>query len=274
MRHCVFLLAVLICFSGCSDIRTNLVKKEVNRYKGVQLLRKMGEAHQISTWDSVATYSVYFQEHFYGKIGQMANPFPDEITKMELDYIPGTFNGRITFLSGEWQSQVWGVSEGATYEKVTLLDSTEFVKNKDAAFWVPTYQYFIEFPARIQEATAVGYAGQKEVNQQICEGIMVSWGTLEPQRKVDQYLIWVNQTTHQIVKIEYTIRELNSLLKGAVYFKDYATINGLLIPTRMPVESNLVRNGMLHEMRLDSIQFDIIPQAALRPTPVSVEKSN
>ena len=274
MRIGILLTLVLTFIWGCSDIRTTVVKKEVNRYKGVQLLRKMGEAHHIKAWTSIATYSVYFQEHFYGKIGQMANPYPDEITKMELNYIPGTFDGRMTFLTGQWQSLVWGVTEGNTYEKSAILDTVAFIKNKDAAFWVPTYQYFIEFPARIQEATAVGYAGEKEVNQQICEGIMVSWGSLQPQRKVDQYLIWVNQTSHQIVKIEYTIRELNSLLKGAVYFKDYITINGLLLPTRMPVESNVVRNGMLHEMRLDSIQFNTVTREELRPSQASVEKLN
>ena len=271
MWKSVYIVFMLIFMLGCADIRTSVVKKEVNRFQGIQLLRAMGEAHHIGSWDTISTYRVYFQDHFFGKVGAFGNPFPDEVTAMQLDYIPGTFDGRIAFLSGTWRERQWGIMSWQTYEKDSALDSVIFKKNKDARFWIPTYQYFLEFPARIQEATAVGYAGQKQIGDFSCEGIMVSWGTLAPQRKTDQYLIWTDKTSHRIIKIVYTIREMNTFLKGAVYFNDYEIWNGLLLPMRMPVESNLVRDGMLHEMRIDSILFDVIPPADLRPEMTEIE---
>ena len=108
------------------------------------------------------------------------------------------------------------------------MNKVVFEKHKDAYFWTPTYQYFIEFPMRIQEANAVSYAGQKEINEKLCEGILASWNTTKPQKKTDQYLIWIDPATNRIEKLEYTIREVMSFVTGAALFKDYKNYNGIL----------------------------------------------
>lgn len=258
---------IIIITFACADLRTGKVKKDPQEDKGMELLAAMAEAHHVKAWDSVQTYSVFFQDHFYGRIGKLANPFPEEVMRMCLDYVPGIFHGRICFESGAWNKNQWVIFSDQTYENVNQSDTLRSSKNKDIRFWVPTYQYFVEFPARIGEATAIGYLGEKQIGNENCEGVMVSWETLKPQRDIDQYIIWLDHASHQIVKIEYTIREVNTPMKGAVYFKDYKLYNGLLLPSRMPVESNLVRDGMLHEMRIDSIHFNEISVETLEPSP-------
>lgn len=267
MKAILFISLSLILVFSCADLRTDVVKKEMNEDKARELISAMEKAHRIDQLDSIQTYSIFFQDHFYGRIGKVANPFPEEITKMRLDYLPGDFNGRITFQEGEWKGKQWGFFSNHSYENINHSDTLQYSKEKDIRFWVTSYQYFLEFPARIAAATAIGYVGEKQIGQFACEGIMASWGTLEPQRKIDQYVIWVDTETHRIVKINYSIREVNTMVKGGVYFKGYESFNDLLLPTRMPVESNMVRDGMLHEMRIDSVHINEITKASLEPEP-------
>ena len=109
---------------------------------------------------------------------------------------------------------------------------------------------------RIQEATAIDYAGQRVINDIKAEGVLASWNTLEPQSNIDQYLIWIDPKTHRIVKVEYTIREMYSFISGAAYFNKYKKFDGILLPTEMPVESNLVRNGLLHTMGISDFRAE------------------
>ena len=264
MRIFQILFLTLLLTNSCADLRTKAAKKNTDEAKAKRLLKEMGAAHGIQNWDKMATYTVEFEDQFYGKIGKKANPYSDSLTTFELSYVQKSFDGRMSFTSGEHSGKTWGIQSWNTYE---FNESGEavFVKNEDAYFWVPTYQYFIEFPLRIQEATAVNYAGEQTINGKVCEGILASWETTKPQKKIDQYLIWIDKDTKRICKLEYTIREVMSFIKGAVYFNDYVDYNGILLPSSLPVESNLVKNGYMHIMRIISFRPDIYGIEELRP---------
>ena len=53
-----------------------------------------------------------------------------------------------------------------------------------------------------------------------------------------------------------------SFITGAVYYKDY---NGIILPSSLPIESNLVKNGYMHEMRIKSFRPDIYWVEELQP---------
>lgn len=264
MRIFQLLFLTLLLTNSCADLRTKVAKKNIDEAKARRLLKEMGVAHGIQNWDKMATYTVEFEDQFYGKIGKKANPFSDSLTTFELSYVQKSFDGRMSFTNGQESGKTWGIQSWNTYE---FNESGEaiFVKNDDAYFWVPTYQYFIEFPLRIQEATAVNYAGEQTINGKVCEGILASWETTKPQKKIDQYLIWIDKDTKRICKLEYTIREVMSFIKGAVYFNDYVDYNGILLPSNLPVESNLIKDGYMHIMRIKSFRPDIYGIDELRP---------
>jgi len=254
------LLISAILFVNCSDLRTKTVKRDFNEMKGRQLLVEMGKAHGIENWQKISTYSVDFEEEFFGKLGERSSPYPETKTKLRLDYVPNTFNGRMTQKSGK----ISGIQSWKTYH-FSSNDDVVFEKDEDAYFWLPTYQYFIEFPLRIQNANAIAYAGEKEIDGVICDGILASWNKTKPQRKIDQYLIWIKRDTKQIFKLEYTIREVFTFIKGAAYFKDYKSYDGLLLPSSFPVESNLVKEGLLHEMRILNFERNQLDKEILEP---------
>jgi hypothetical protein len=264
-----FLLAIGV--SGCigffhlADLRTETAKNSTNDQKARELIALMAEAHNISAWDSISTYRASFDDEFYGLVGKNGNPFPNNKGVFDLEYIPGSFDGRMVFTEGEYKGKTWGIQSWKTYTSENG-NMPVFKQNNDIYFWLPTYQYFIEFPLRIQEATAFTYAGTQTIGGIACEGVVASWNNTAPQKGIDQYLIWLDAKTHHIVKMEYTIRELYNFLTGAAHFRDYKNFDGILLPTYLPVESNLVGKGKwLHEMRIEGFVADPVPASDLRP---------
>ena len=261
----IFIGVVAVMLFGTADLRTDIAKQNPSEQKARFLLEEMAKAHQIQHWEDVSTYTVRFQEEMFGTIGKSSNPFPEDKTQFDLSYIPKSFDGRLSFVDGPNQGQTWGIQSWQTYTQESGADPL-FAKNKDIFFWVPTYQYFIEFPLRIMNANAFSYAGKKTINGRACEGFVASWDTTEPQRHIDQYLIWLDADTKRIVKLEYTIREMFNFLTGAAYYTEYKDFDGILLPTKMPVESNLLGQGKyLHQMDILNFEKNTLPESKLRP---------
>lgn len=263
----LFLLC-LILLSGCvnifklSDLRKGNDISD-NEAKVKQLMAEMGKAHGISHWSDFETYQVIFEDEFYGFIGKQGNPFKEQKIELSLNYIPKTFNGQLEILSGKEKGDIWGMQEWETYTKNSAGEAV-FKKDKNIEFWVPTYQYFIELPNRIQEANQLAYAGQKVINGINCEGVLASWKSTAPQKDIDQYIIWINADNKQIIKVEYTVRDMYKFITGAAYYEDYKNYEGVLLPSKMPVESNLVK-GLLHTMQIKDLKINQLDKESLLP---------
>ncbi|MDW3196760.1 MAG: hypothetical protein R8G66_30570 [Cytophagales bacterium] len=254
-RKILFGLLIILIIVGAvkyftlSDLRARYNLPADDPEKVQSLLASMANAHQTQLWENLETYEVSFSEEFYGFIGKVGNPFSDDQTTLSLKYLPAEYTGQLTFDDGEDQGLTWGIQDGQTY---TMTNDKQVTADDDVniLFWLPTYQYFIEFAWRIQEATHFQYMGMHEINGQTCEGILASWNTVEPQQDIDQYIIWLNKSTGRIVKIEYTIRDMYPFLTGAASLENYQDFDGILLPTEFPVESNLVPEGLLHTMKI------------------------
>ncbi|MFT7158005.1 MAG: hypothetical protein ACI8Q1_003031 [Parvicella sp.] len=268
----IFYFSLILIIQSCSlhvmrvsDLRTELAKVQSDESKAKALIIEMGAAHRIDNWKLMDTYSVSFSDVFYGFMGKQAHNYKEDSVAFRLSYIPGTFDGRLDFLSGKANGNTWGIQSWNSYEMEAESSTANFKKNKDITFWLPTYQYFIEFPLRIQSATAFAYAGEQEIDGQACDGVVASWNTVEPQKKIDQYVIWISKKTKRIVKLEYTIREAYKFLTGAVYYNNYKEYNGIILPSELPVLTNLVKEGYLHKMRIHNFKADSLTIKDLRP---------
>lgn len=251
---------------GCkiADLRTPAVNENIDDSKGRVILKAAAQAHGVSNWEKYATYEVDFNDQFFGFVGKNGNPFPNNEANLKLQYIPNTFNGRGIFTKGKWEGDIWGIQSWQTYE-IDKGEEIEFEKEKDILFWIPTYQYFIEFPLRIQSASLISFAGTAEVEGKTCDLVFASWNTPAPQKDVDQYLIYIDQDSKLITKIDYTIREVYTWLTGTVYFKEMQEVGGIQFPFYMPVESSLVKKGLLHEMRIKKVAFNTVSKDELLP---------
>ena len=268
--YSVTVLLILLFVVGCvnffklSDLRTSGYQYPSDVAKAKQLLEEMGKAHNIAMWDSIETYTVTYEDEFYGFLGKQGNPFNEQEMKFSLTYIPKTFNGQLEILNGKEKGQIWGMQNWKTYWKNDNGTITP-QKDKDMKFWIPTYQYFVELPLRIQEASTIDYIGKNQIEGIEVEGVFASWNTVEPQKDIDQYILWLDASSKRIVKVEYTVRDAYRFIAGAAIYQKYVDYDGFLLPSEMPVESNLLKDGYLHKMNISSFTPNTVDKKLLMP---------
>ena len=100
------------------------------------------------------TYEIQMHDQFFGLVGKSGNPYPKNEAHLTLQYIPNTFNGRGFFTKGKKKGEMWGIQSWKTYSQKPN-EKVVWKYDKDIEFWLPTYQYFIEMPSRLKEATIV-----------------------------------------------------------------------------------------------------------------------
>lgn len=264
----LFILITLTQF-GCvnifqySDLRPieYIYPNDVNKAK--LLLQEMGIAHRNHLWDSIETYNVDFGEESFGFLGKKSSPFKELNMQFSLSYVPKTEIGLVRILSGKEQGKVWGVQNSDTYQ---VIDGQIVPTiNNEYRFSINAFQYFIELPNRITEATVLDYLGTQIIDGIMTEGIILSWNTLDTQKGIDQYAIWLDSNTKQIVKVDYTIREKFKFVKGEAYYKDYKEFYGFLLPTVIESKSNIKKNGYLHIKKIYGFTPNVLTIDYLQP---------
>lgn len=262
----VSLTIMVVLFFSCkiTDLRPDGYAYANDIARAKQLIEEMGKAHQIDNWNNLETYNIIFEGEFYGFLGKRSNPFKEQKIEVSLNYIPNTNDGQLKILSGKEKNEIWGIQSGQTY----YLDEKGkpiIKENKDMKFHIPTYQYFIEFPRRIQEATSIDYLGTKMIDGVKSEGIIASWNTVAPQKNLDQYIIWIDAESKRIIKIAYTIRNQFRFVSAEAYFQDYKNYGRIILPSRMPVKSNLSRKGYLNKISIKGFTPNKVSSSSLYP---------
>ncbi len=254
MRLFVSFILMVGLFGSClTDLRPKGKIEGRTRNPEITLL-KVAKAHGYQSWSRNRSFQCIVQDSFVGWIGKKSSPFSESVVFLDADYKTGTGNGKLTIVSGEDSSEVWHYNNGLSYKsKEPQLMLTQ-VEDNNIDFWVPTYAYFIEFPFRILEADALEHLGSKRIGDKRYTKILASWNTVEPQKDIDQYLIYLDENQH-IAWIEYTIRDQYPFLKGrAVY--DYQKIDGVLVPKQIRIYSNISgKRNMLHQINISNFQY-------------------
>ncbi len=254
------LLLVVISLTGClSDLRNEFIKSDeynplIQSSEGKKYLAKVAEASGEHVWKYVEKYEVDFNDSFNGLIGSLAKPYKDKEVDMLLEYSPKAFGGKMTLKNPKQLDEVWIYEDGKTL-KIKSDSTSNYKTNKKIKFWVPTYQYFIEFPFKIREATNVSYAGKAKHAGKEYDLVLASWNDLKPQKEIDQYLLWINPENNRIEILEYTIREQYGFIKGVAFYEDYFEKNGVWFPAKIKVRSNREKGNFMHVMSINDVRF-------------------
>jgi len=262
----ITLTVTFFVLAGCklADIRTEEMQSQPDEAKGKMLLDKMAVRHNSAKWISFETYSLHVTDKFYGMLGNIAAPFPKATGEFQMDLIPNTFTNRATFTDEKWKNKVWGIQSWKTYSGDT--DGVTFDKKNDKIieFWLPTYQYLLELPNRIVEGDVIRYAGSRIVKDRSYELVFVSWKTDAPQKDIDQYMLWLDATTHQLEYVQYTVRDQGRIINATLEFAKYHTVEGLLIPKEMHVRFNDKKEGKkLHSVYVKDVVLNKVQRADL-----------
>jgi hypothetical protein len=130
-------------------------------------------------------------------------------------------------------------------------------------------------PFRVGDAGIVAHAGQRTLGEHSYDLIYVTWGRAEPQRHVDQYVLWVRRADTVLEFAEYTVRDIAPFMVGCVHYEDLRQVSGITIPHRLTLGDCPGKPGMLHRQTVESVQFlPALPVSELVPEPARRSKKD
>lgn len=267
-RIVLIILLVGILFTSClTDLRTKedilfLTQKNVSNIDNPRvLLEEASRKHGLERWKELSTISVSVQDTFMGFIGKQASPFKEISVNFNLSFIPGKYTGQLNIQSGKESGKTWGIVDGETY-KIEKDKEAYYRKSKKTKFWIPTYQYFVELPFRILEADTLVYLGLADRNNKKYKRVLASWKTVEPQKDIDQYVVWINDQL-MIDFVEFTVRDEYGFIKGAASYLGFDDFENIMLPSSIQIFGNVTGKNVLHQMQFDHYEFDAVDKSLL-----------
>ncbi|MFT5822230.1 MAG: hypothetical protein ACI8ZM_003486 [Crocinitomix sp.] len=273
------LISSVLLMTGCmANLRPSLVKKSPNstelENKGKEILQKAYDAHGSENLLKHEVYRFTATDDWKGMLGTIGKIWPEKNTEMEIKFAVNTFDAQVKFMSGEQIGNSAGLQSWNFYEGVADKANFDVEKNDKYTFGMAAFQYFIELVSRMNNANIIRYAGETEFNNKHYDLVYVTWNSEKANKDVDQYLLYIDQSTHILDYASFTIREnyINmpgaSALYGSIGFSDYRNIDGYLVPfTQTLFSSKPKKNNdkYLHQLKLKSFVFDDFKKSELYP---------
>lgn len=255
------MLLLLVCATqacAVADIRpepleasVELAPAEVER--GRALLEQLPQTHGGGqAWRAHQNARLTFTDTWPGWAGRnFVMPWDENGQRMVSTIELGQDNSRLELPDGT----IWGIQNWVTYE--VDEGGVSFAQNKNAWFWLPTIEYFFEAPFRLREGQHVAWAGERELDGKTYDLIYITWGSVAPSAEIDQYVAWIERGTGRLGLLEYTVRDMFKFVTGTAKYKDYATIEGILVPQTIEILSGGPDGQILHVMAFDKIDFGV-----------------
>lgn len=266
----IVLMGIFIAFY-LADIRptsfrnTHISDIAINR--GRELLREVESAHGLEQWQRRTTTDILAVDDWIDLMGNIfINPFPNSRQEIRIQLLNGTWNSRLEIIEDSNTKEVWGLQSWSSY-KIHRGKKPVFKPDKDVEFFLPTYQYFFEFPFRIMSAEIVVDIGESQYNGNTYNRVFATWKSLEANSEVDQYIVWIDKDTRLIRRIKYTIREKGDFFMGATNYENYTLVDSIMIPHRLDIHA-IMPGGieiLMHKVIVEEVRFDTIQEDEFRP---------
>lgn len=271
----LFCIPFLFLFGGCglADIRpATLIESGISAdatRQGKELLGLATKAHGgLERWQAHKTAEVVFSDEWPGLIPRtFFMPWSGSKSSMRIHLLLGKDVSRLEFLEGDKRGEVWGLQNWATY-RIAPGAQVEFEADDTVKFWLPTVGYFFELPFRIGEADIIAFIGEHSFGGEKYDLVFASWKQAEPQKAIDQYVVWVNRKSRLVDYIQYTIRDMMASATGYMHYSDYRNVQGIMVPFQMTAASEPGAAEFLHKMVLTDVKFGVgVSEGFLFPDP-------
>lgn len=277
----MLLFVVVIMAQSCKtvDLRTDYVlnKPETNEAtrKGKALLQ---EAYEAMGYDKLLAADVYeTTANFSWKKGFLlfpVNSLPGNNNKdLQFRFAVNNFDGQVKYLEGRKKNRVYGLqSWQGYYAKDTDADPVE-CNSRRYEWGLASYHYLLEAPMRLLNAEIIKYAGTREVNGITYDLVFATWGSEEPNKEFDQWLVYIHPETKFIDISELTVRDFfapnpGSFQHGTVLYAERTkTSIGTYFPSEVIVQIGKPKKEEkgIYRFTLRDYKFDSFSKSELYP---------
>lgn len=221
-----------------------------------QQIEAMATAHGREAWASNSRVEMTLTDTWQG-MATVLNPWPDTVMRGHVVQTPGTFDSRADFLDGTRTGDSWVLKGGIAYH-VDPEGTRRTEENADAAFILPTVQYLLDLPFRIDEAPIVRSAGRQTVSGAPYDVVFATWGSPIGNLDFDQFVLYIEPDTHELAKVQYTVRDVARFVSSTSHFEDRQVTDGVLVPRRVTVTSSPsdpTDTGWKHQMVIEDLRY-------------------
>lgn len=238
MALCALCLSLGACGGGLADIRPDALKVDgaptsQQSERGRAIIERMARAHGIDTWKTfnfmtATSEDEWFNAFFYA----VAAPYTENPERARVaSYIHQFPHARVEFLAGENASEVWTVKGRALKRRKASEDVESFEQKDDALFAAFAHNFLLwpNVPFHMATADQWAYLDTKSWEGRTFERVLLSWKTLKPQADIDQWIVWVNTSTHLMERVEFTIRLSGEGQLGVYNLRGFKDVQGMKV---------------------------------------------
>jgi hypothetical protein len=263
-RKLFFIMTTLLFSMGCSlaDLTTETIRQADTRSelrdKAVVLFEKSLELRGgYSRYVSFDYVRLQGTDFWHSTLVRFFTPVTEQEQEFEA-VISTTGNEiRFTFLNGAREGQSIGIEDGKTYKEIN--QEKKFVESSKIKLYLKPLADYFKWPYTLYDSPVLLYAGEKQVENESYHLLFVSSGGVVASPEHDQYMIFLNQRTHSVDYIDFTLRSLFNSYKGTLHYRDFGVVDGLKVPFLIGVSDGVNNQDFAHEFRFNEIRFTSLP---------------
>jgi hypothetical protein len=262
----ITLILALVATACTADIRPDDTMTDATaQARGRALLERAWAAHGGDAWSAHQTATFTYRDTWQGVLGRLGNPWPERSVRVRMDVAVGAADLKTLFLEGEEKGTTWGIQDAQRW----IADGNHPPKRTDeplGKFVMPALHYLAELPIRSRQMTHVTALPDTTINGQRYHRVLATWNAFQPNES-DQYVFFIRPEDGWVAKAFFTVREFASFAKSTVHYDDLRRVDGALVPFKMTLTGTPDEDieDWLHQVEVESVEFDRIPLDALQP---------
>jgi hypothetical protein len=262
-RHGVLLrvFTILILLMGCStaDLSTDNVRNQDKqpdlRDKAIRIYeRSLSARGGFKTYKSFDSIRLRGTDLWHSSFVRFFTPVTEQEQKFEVVFATKGDEISYIFLNGTREGQAIGVENGKTYR--VIKKEREFSDSSKIRLYLEPLTHYFQWPYKLFESPVLLYAGEENIRNQSYHLIFASSGGVAASSEHDQYVIYVNKKTYNVDYIDFTLRSLFESYKGTLHYRNFKTVQGLVVPFFIGATDAVENQDFVHEFLFSEIQFN------------------
>lgn len=256
----ILLVIYLVIFKTTlfmADIRPDTLMNDNNlENDGRTYLVEAQLAHGISKWKNCDSIVYKSDVEFIDfKASFLIAPVDDELIHFRYVSNPNNEDQNLYSAINSTTNFFISKDEGGIFVK---KENEKSYGGFSQTFFYEAVQHLIEFPYLMNSANILEHVGTESWQNNEYDLIFATWGDLEPNLAMDQYIIWINKTTGLIDRFDATGREIAPWAVAKVLFF-YESVDGLTYPKTINVtfkdSGDPIMNFSINDILFDGVMI-------------------
>jgi hypothetical protein len=255
-----FVFTTLIMAMGCStaDLSTDNLRKQDTqpdlREKAITIFeRSLNARGGYNTYKSFDSVQLRGTDFWHSSFVRLFTPVTEQEQKFEVVFATAGSEISYIFLNGTRKGQYIGVENGKTYR--VIEKEREFADSSKIRLYLEPLTHYLQWPYELYESPVLLYAGEENIENESYHLLFASSGGVAASPDHDQYVIYVNKETRYVDYIDFTLRSLFESYKGTLHYRDFRTVQGLVVPFFIGASDAVENKDFVHEFLFSEIQF-------------------